>query len=927
MVLERAILDKSRFKRMVKTEEWYLYRVQYSSSNQSAYNFDLNDDSSFGFLAKVNISLDDKLFTVASTHQEIHMKPQLIKAISLTKEEFERLLLMYARLNRNVVPKNMRKYLTLNQNPLFITVPILEDEIDMDKVMWYLSGSMPENANDIKVGCVVTSKHIGNQYYVTSLTSDRYPSKSILKDNLTYEEYFKRKYDIVLQEPNREMLTAKPCRILTRVRLNPQMLRQDTFHNEEVHLPPELVFVEPITLQMANQLQCIELLYYRLQQLMLMQDLDNKIKTNIFSMKADEGHSESFEQELIKLRRTPSIVDGGASMSKIDDVESLIDGTFCKRIVPSQSTEIDRLSERMAPLKLSNAKVPSNVKINQIEFINSNLNQNFGKSNFDISSELNQRLREELILNNEEYDTLLIMLRLQLENFTSSLQTNGSSKKKTNDKQKESKPMATIQNHNVKEGIAIDFNTWCLRPLRPEDNLINLYDLREALTPCAAYDLINLERYEIIGDAFLKFVVCNLIFFLCVDLDEGRMSSLKSHIVSNVNLFDCAKRRGLDQYIQATKTELYLNWLPSSYEFKEEVEDNVRRPFFKQEIRAKTVSDAIEAMIGASLVSNGFFATLLLMKWLGIPVDIPSQPLNPSSTMLNWLPALDLISTSNNPVEANAQVKKLYERAGFSTLEKKIDYKFHNKALIVKALTHQGYHDNTTTGSFETLEFLGDAVIDYLLTRFLYENKERMYSPGDISSIRCAIVNNAYFGVLATRLNLFRHFLLNDQVISRQLSGYVAYCEKEYQPGQLVIQDFIVLKDLKVVPLEQVKTPKLMGDLFESVVGAIYLDSGRDLNVVWKFLFRQIQVELTYFSQNIPINFINCSLELAPTGKFVSKPKPDNSSDESHVAFVVDGKEYLGSGCNRITSRLSAARNFIYQHVHKRDLKTKVNNK
>ncbi|GFT59330.1 putative dicer-2, partial [Nephila pilipes] len=49
------------------------------------------------------------------------------------------------------------------------------------------------------------------------------------------------------------------------------------------------------------------------------------------------------------------------------------------------------------------------------------------------------------------------------------------------------------------------------------------------------------------------------------------------------------------------------------------------------------------------------------------------------------------------------------------------------------------------------------------------------------------------------------------------------------------------LEEIECFQLEEVEVPKALGDVFESVAGAIYLDSGMSLDTVWKVYFPMIK--------------------------------------------------------------------------------------
>ena len=110
---------------------------------------------------------------------------------------------------------------------------------------------------------------------------------------------------------------------------------------------------------------------------------------------------------------------------------------------------------------------------------------------------------------------------------------------------------------------------------------------------------------------------------------------------------------------------------------------------------------------------------------------------------------------------------------------------------------------------------------------------------------------------------------MDDYRLTSDIYSFVQYCESRYQNGKVIFGDFIILDELKEVDLVEVKAPKVLGDLYESFVGAIYLDSNRDLNAVWKVIYPIMRTELIHFTRKKPVNYISCVTELEPDAKFV----------------------------------------------------------
>jgi len=130
----------------------------------------------------------------------------------------------------------------------------------------------------------------------------------------------------------------------------------------------------------------------------------------------------------------------------------------------------------------------------------------------------------------------------------------------------------------------------------------------------------------------------------------------------------------------------------------------------------------------------------------------------------------------------------------FETLEKKIGLKFKNKDLLKQAFTHRSYLNENPDFKLEhneRLEFLGDAVIELIVTEHLY--KEYPEKPeGELTNWRAALVNAKMFTSVAEELG-FNDFLLLSRGEFKELGKARAY---------------------------------ILANAFEALLGALYLDSG-----------------------------------------------------------------------------------------------------
>jgi len=130
----------------------------------------------------------------------------------------------------------------------------------------------------------------------------------------------------------------------------------------------------------------------------------------------------------------------------------------------------------------------------------------------------------------------------------------------------------------------------------------------------------------------------------------------------------------------------------------------------------------------------------------------------------------------------------------FSILEKKLGLKFKNKDLLKQAFTHRSYLNENPDFHLnhnERLEFLGDAVIELIVTEQLYKEYPEK-TEGDLTNWRAALVNAKMLSSVAEELG-FNDFLLLSRGENKELGKARAY---------------------------------ILANTFEAFLGALYLDSG-----------------------------------------------------------------------------------------------------
>ena len=78
------------------------------------------------------------------------------------------------------------------------------------------------------------------------------------------------------------------------------------------------------------------------------------------------------------------------------------------------------------------------------------------------------------------------------------------------------------------------------------------------------------------------------------------------------------------------------------------------------------------------------------------------------------------------------------------------------------------------------IEFLGDAILDYVITRHLYEDSQK-HSPGILTDLRSALVNNNIFAALAVKWGFHKYFKAVSPALFQVIDTFVKFQEGKDQ--------------------------------------------------------------------------------------------------------------------------------------------------
>ena len=147
-------------------------------------------------------------------------------------------------------------------------------------------------------------------------------------------------------------------------------------------------------------------------------------------------------------------------------------------------------------------------------------------------------------------------------------------------------------------------------------------------------------------------------------------------------------------------------------------------------------------------------------------------------------------------------------------LEENIGYHFKNKELLKNALTHTSYAYEHHVASNEKLEFLGDSILEFVSSEFMY-NKYTNLKEGDMTKVRATVVCEESLYKIA-KLHNFSDFLLLGK--SEVMTG-----------GN--------------------KRPAILADSVEAVIAAIFIDGG--LEEAKRFIIKNLDKEIDIATKNV----------------------------------------------------------------------------
>lgn len=312
---------------------------------------------------------------------------------------------------------------------------------------------------------------------------------------------------------------------------------------------------------------------------------------------------------------------------------------------------------------------------------------------------------------------------------------------------------------------------------------------------------------------------------------------MKDQFVANARLCKAARDIRLDQFI-ISKGLTLQRWRPN---YVEDYEDESRPDDTKtRQMSTKTLADVVEALIGASFLEGG------LPKALDcISLFLPHG---------NW----ETIDEGRRVLYDAAPPDAMLPPT-MGPLESIIGYNFKRKSLLVEAMTHSSYNAVGAFACLERLEYLGDAVLDYIVVQKLFNLEPPLAHHSEMHLLRTALVNGDFLGLLTMEWSTTQELheeapavepssptdgrkkrvaVIETSTAELPLWSFMRFASAELGVAQAATRRrHAALRDeiseaMRSGPnypwalLARLQPQKFFSDVFESLIGAVWVDSG-----------------------------------------------------------------------------------------------------
>ncbi|ESK86769.1 type iii restriction enzyme [Moniliophthora roreri MCA 2997] len=394
--------------------------------------------------------------------------------------------------------------------------------------------------------------------------------------------------------------------------------------------------------------------------------------------------------------------------------------------------------------------------------------------------------------------------------------------------------------------------------------------LLQALTIPAASAGWNNQRLETLGDAVLELCTTVHLFNKYPYKHEGQLDHLRRANISNRFLCSRALEVGLERFITSeshkkTRVWRYLEVEPENRQGKRMVKRTYPR---------RSLQDCMEALVGGAFETGGIPMAL----HAGVALGLGFGGLAPWSMRYE-------------------RVEKVAVSPMFASLEESLGYKFRNGELLREAVTHPSFSSYSATSSYQRLEFLGDAILDLVVIHYLYRKFPSATSHQLALPRTKAVCSPALSSVAIRHLQIHKIMLINNVELSTAIAQYVPHLEAA--SAVTIVRD-----GWRYDP------PKAISDVFEAIMGAVFIDSGYNYEVTAGVVERVMQEVLEVLSPIVCLDPVSILTKWVAGNKCRLKvefrPQTKEAGDREGIEARLHGVLLAGP---IVSSSMSVAKN------------------
>lgn len=847
------------------------------------------------------------------------------RKVKLERAELIRLGRFHCKLFMNVLPivQNFMQFDVFNSQNSYFIVPLTSD----GSIDWVVVGSDVSNPEPreftpeekSKLVCTIEThertmvkpyyRHLMKDqvYLVASVCMDMNADSCFPTDDFdSFTDYYREKYKIILDRPELPLLevyliNTKVNGLLPRVRSH-KLRREEKMEDFREHMVPELCMPLPFPAALWLKLATLPSLLHRLSRLLVVEEF-RRLIVNDLGIGASENQSHSLRMNVLsssdalqQSKVPPSTVKRGLAIGNV------------------KLEDRKRKAQSSKPWKVTQEPVDIHRDMESLNFFEIRIYDEFlfrGDSKSHITN------RDILILGSEEayFDHEKNECHI-MEFACPSEEVEGCPK-----------PLKLLTPYEEIPGPQQD-------------------DLLEVFTSSISNDGMNMDLIQVLGNAFLKLTISVYAFKHCLNNSSRSLISLQQlqrAFLSKSNLVNCSVKNHLSSRIKVldfTPGE----WIPPSFTtppmLKQVLKDQAISPSVLQQISlteveqltgiidedsedeileallgfvtrnsnrrdeayidhnsvpSQTAANCVEALIGTYFKSCGWQGALRVIGWLQL------LPLTKLEGLLDYEEVLDSASTSSNAVELPRPLE---------SLELNLNYSFNDKTLLVQALSHESFTHPLFQGNLNSLAFVGSNILDFLVTCYIFEYFTELSSL-QMWRIREIISSTSTLAYFAVRHDIHKYLLFNSSSLLDAVDRFVKNMKGCRDPIDDEVQ--LLLEEHECETTLQVEVPDVLAKLVQSLIGAVYLDSGKSLSVTWETFKSIFLPELDMWRHDVPLSVVDLLKDLSPAAHQVifSSKKQEHGKVEVMCKILMDNTHeevFVASGYDELKTKTHAAK-------------------